>query len=59
LIDVKGTASNLGAKQFLHIADRFLEALSEGNSSVYATLFKDYQKYLLTLLKSIQNAFKV
>ena len=59
LIDVKGTASNLGAKQFLNVADRFLEALSEGNSSIYSTLFKDYQKYLLTLLKSIQNAFKV
>jgi len=59
LIDVKGTASNLGAKQFIHITDRFLEALSESNTSAYATLFKDYQKYLLTLLKSIQNAFKV
>ncbi len=59
LIDVKGTASNLGAKQFLHIADRFLEALAEGNTPVYAALFKDYQKYLLVLLKSIQNAFKV
>ena len=59
LIDVKGTASNLGAKQFLHIADRFLEALSEGRTSSYAALFKEYQKYLLTLLKSIQNAFKV
>lgn len=59
LIDVKGTASNLGAKQFLFIADRFLEALSEGDTSAYAGLFKDYQKYLLTLLKSIQGAFKV
>lgn len=59
LIDVKGTASNLGAKQFLHIADRFLEALSEDNTSAYAVLFKDYQKYLLILLKSIQQAFKV
>jgi len=59
LIDVKGTASNLGAKQFLNVADRFLEALSEGNSSAYAALFKEYQKYLLTLLKSIQSAFKV
>lgn len=58
LIDVKGTASNLGAKQFLHTADRFLEALSEGNSSAYAGLFKEYQKYLLILLKSIQQAFK-
>jgi len=59
LIDVKGTASNLGAKQFLNVADRFLEALSEGKSSAYAGLFKEYQKYLLTLLKSIQSAFKV
>jgi CheY-like chemotaxis protein len=59
LIDVKGTASNLGAKQFLHIADRFLEALSEGNTAAYSMLFKDYQKYLLILLKSIQQAFKV
>jgi CheY-like chemotaxis protein len=59
LIDVKGTASNLGAKQFIYITDRFLEALSENNTAAYASLFKDYQKYLLTLLKSIQNAFKV
>ncbi len=59
LIDVKGTASNLGAKQFIYITDRFLEALSEGKTSAYGTLFKDYQKYLLTLLKSIQSAFKV
>lgn len=59
LIDVKGTASNLGAKQFINIADRFLEALSQGDTSSYSGLFKDYQKYLLILLKSIQNAFKV
>lgn len=59
LIDVKGTASNLGAKQFIYITERFLEALSEKNTAVYGVLFKDYQAYLLALLKSIQQAFKV
>jgi len=59
LIDVKGTASNLGAKQFIYITERFLEALSENNTAAYGGLFKDYQAYLLALLKSIQQAFKV
>lgn len=59
LIDVKGTASNLGAKQFIYTTERFLEALSENNTAVYGVLFKDYQAYLLALLKSIQQAFKV
>ena len=59
LIDVKGTASNLGAKQLVYITERFLEALAEEKSSAYAALFKDYQSYLLALLKSIQNAFKI
>lgn len=58
LIDVKGTASNLGAKQFIQITDHFLKALSEGNTAAYGGLFKDYQNYLLILLKSIQSAFK-
>ncbi len=58
LIDVKGTASNLGAKQFIQITDHFLKELSEGNVAAYGGLFKDYQNYLLILLKSIQNAFK-
>lgn len=58
LIDVKGTASNLGAKQFIQITDHFLKALSEENTSAYGGLFKDYQNYLLILLKSIQSAFK-
>ncbi len=59
LIDVKGTASNLGAKQFIYTAEQFLEALSIGNTSVYRELFRDYQSYLLALLKSIQQALKV
>lgn len=59
LIDVKGTASNLGAKQFIYTAEQFLEALSIGNTSIYSELFRDYQSYLLALLKSIQQAFKV
>ncbi len=58
LIDVKGTASNLGAKQFLQLTDHFLKELSEGNTAAYGGLFKDYQSFLLNLLKSIQNAFK-
>ncbi len=59
LIDVKGTASNLGAKQFIMITEKFLEALSKGDTASYSQLFKDYQNYLLALLKSIQAAFKV
>lgn len=59
LIDVKGIASNLGAKQFINVVDRFLKALSDEETSIYNGLFKEYQMYLLTLLKSIQNAFKV
>ena len=58
LIDVKGTASNLGAKQFIQITDHFLEALSEGKVPAYGGLFKDYQNYLLALLKNIQKAFQ-
>ena len=58
LVDVKGTASNLGAKQFIQITDHFLEALSKGDTAAYGSLFKDYQNYLLSLLKSIQSAFK-
>jgi len=58
LVDVKGTASNLGAKQFIQITDRFLKELSEGNTVAYGGLFKDYQSFLLSLLKSIQSAFK-
>ena len=58
LIDVKGTASNLGAKQFIQITDHFLEALSEGKIPAYGGLFKDYQNYLLILLKNIQKAFQ-
>ncbi len=58
LIDVKGTASNLGAKQFIQITDHFLEALSEGKVPAYGGLFKDYQNYLLILLKNIQKAFQ-
>lgn len=59
LIDVKGTASNLGAKQFIYTTEQFLEALSIENTSVYSELFRDYQSYLLALLKSIQQALKV
>lgn len=59
LIDVKGTASNLGSKQFINVVDRFLQALSEENTLNYNDLFKEYQTYLLALLKSIQNVFKV
>lgn len=58
LIDVKGTASNLGAKQFIQITDHFLQALSEGKVPAYGGLFKDYQNYLLALLKNIQKAFQ-
>lgn len=58
LIDVKGTASNLGAVQFITITEHFLEAISNDNKAAYATLFKEYQSYLLALLKSIQAAFK-
>ncbi len=58
LIDVKGTASNLGAKQFIQVTDHFLKALSEENVAAYGGLFQDYQNYLLILLKSIQAAFK-
>jgi len=58
LIDVKGTASNLGAKQFIYTTECFLEALSAENTSAYSELFKDYQAYLLALLKRIQQAFK-
>ena len=58
LVDVKGTASNLGAKQFIQITDHFLEALSKGDTAAYGSLFKDYHTYLLSLLKSIQTAFK-
>ena len=59
LIDVKGTASNLGSKQFINVVDRFLQALSQENTFPYNDLFKEYQTYLLALLKSIQNVFKV
>ena len=59
LIDVKGTASNLGSKQFINVVDRFLQALSQEHEYAYNDLFKEYQTYLLALLKSIQNAFKV
>lgn len=59
LIDLKGTASNLGAKQFIYVVDRFIKELSQNNTSSYAELFKDYQSNLLILLKSIQNVFKV
>lgn len=59
LIDVKGTASNLGAKQFIYVVDRFIDELSKKNTSAYSELFKEYQSNLLILLKSIQNAFKV
>ena len=58
LIDVKGTASNLGAKQFIQITDSFLKELSAGNTVAYGGLFKDYQSFLLSLLKSIQSAYK-
>ena len=58
LIDVKGTASNLAAKQFIYTTERFLEALDEENTSAYGGLFKDYQAHLLALLRSIQEAFK-
>jgi len=58
LIDVKGTASNLGAVQFITITEHFLEAISNENKAAYSTLFKEYQSYLLALLKSIQAAFK-
>ncbi len=59
LIDVKGTASNLGAKQFIMITEKFIEALAKNDTASYTQLFKDYQNYLLALLKSIQAAFKV
>jgi CheY-like chemotaxis protein len=59
LIDLKGTASNLGAKQFIYVVDRFISELSRKNTSAYSGLFKEYQSNLLILLKSIQNAFKV
>lgn len=59
MIDVKGTASNMGAKQFIFVVDNFLEALSQGDTKSYPQHFKDYQTYLLSLLKSIQAAFKV
>jgi len=58
LIDVKGTASNLGAVQFITITEHFLQALSNDNKASYGQMFKDYQNYLLALLKSIQAAFK-
>jgi len=58
LIDVKGTASNLGAVQFITITEHFLEAIANDNKAAYSTLFKEYQSYLLALLKSIQAAFK-
>ncbi len=58
LIDVKGTSSNMGAKQFIYTVDAFLVALSKDNKKVYGSLFKDYQAHLLALLKSIQVAFK-
>ncbi|HIC44135.1 MAG TPA: response regulator [Sulfurimonas sp.] len=58
LIDVKGTASNLGAVQFITITEHFLQALANENKASYSQLFKNYQKYLLALLKSIQAAFK-
>lgn len=58
LIDVKGTASNLGAVQFITITEHFLQALANENTAAYAQMFKDYQKYLLALLKSIQAAFE-
>ena len=58
LIDVKGTSSNMGAKQFIYTVDAFLVALSEENKKLYGPLFKDYQAHLLALLKSIQIAFK-
>ena len=58
LIDVKGTSSNMGAKQFIYTVDAFLVALSEDNKKVYSSLFKEYQAHLLALLKSIQVAFK-
>ncbi len=59
LIDLKGTASNLGAKQFIYVVDCFIDELSKKNTSAYSKLFKEYQSNLLILLKSIQNAFKV
>lgn len=58
LIDVKGTASNLGAVQFITITDHFLQAIANDNKAAYGQMFKDYQSYLLALLKSIQAAFK-
>ena len=58
LIDVKGTASNLGAVQFITITEHFLQALANENKASYSQMFKDYQNYLLALLKSIQAAFK-
>lgn len=58
LIDVKGTASNLGAVQFITITEHFLQALANDNKASYGQMFKDYQSYLLALLKSIQAAFK-
>ncbi|PHR58128.1 MAG: hypothetical protein COA44_04280 [Arcobacter sp.] len=58
LIDVKGTASNLGAVQFITITEHFLQAIANDNKAAYGQMFKDYQSYLLALLKSIQAAFK-
>lgn len=58
LIDVKGTASNLGAVQFITITEHFLQALANDNKAAYPQMFKNYQSYLLALLKSIQAAFK-
>ena len=58
LIDVKGTSSNMGAKQFIYTVDAFLVAISQDNKKLYGPLFKDYQSHLLSLLKSIQVAFK-
>ena len=57
LIDLKGTASNLGAIQFIHVLERFLSELLKRNTAAYSGLFKEYQKNLLLLLKSIQKAF--
>ncbi|MDF1881938.1 response regulator [Sulfurimonas sp. MAG313] len=58
LVDVKGTASNLGAVQFIACTEQFLQALANEDKASYGKLFKDYQSYLLALLKSIQAAFK-
>ena len=58
LIDVKGTSSNMGAKQFIYTVDAFIQAISDDNKASFSKLFKDYQAHLLALLKSIQVAFK-